>query len=351
MNVISILKDSVCYYLYKKTGASPSIRQINFAVTYRCNSRCLTCDIWGTYLKNKSLFKKELSKEYIKKIFLEFRHLRSVGITGGEPFLRDDLLEIVSVIKAPSITISTNGLMPERIAEFVKKMIKIKHIKKLGISISVDAIGKLNDQIRGVPNSYDKSIRTIRLLKKLQMKDEKLIIGISNTISKANIGEVLKVYNLAKRLDVVFSTRVAQSSGLFYKNISSKILIDENNIPEVRKVFRFLLKEQSRNIFYRHYLSRFLKNPNKQPIQCFSGFNSFFIDPYGNLYPCIMLNNKLGNLKNKNLKQLLSSGKAEKIRKYIANGKCSCWTDCEALNSLYSNPYELIRAFFKSLNV
>lgn len=322
------------------------IRNLNFAVTYRCNSRCLSCDIWKNYIKDKSLLKEELSIEEIKAIFLQFKHLESVGITGGEPFLRDDLADIIREIKARSIIISTNGLMPERIIKSVGEIVKINHIKELGISISIDAIGDSNDMVRGVKGSYEKSLKTIRLLKKMQKKNKKIAIGISNTISKVNIKDVLKVYELAKRLDVIFSTRLAQSSGLFYNNISSKIFIDKEDMPSIRGIFQFLLKEQPRNVFYRYYLEKFIKNPNKQPVKCFSGFNSFFIDPYGNLYPCIMLNRKIGNLKEKSLRQLLNSSEAEKIKEDISKNKCSCWTDCEALNSVYSSPFELTRAFF-----
>jgi len=342
MKKVSILKDSLYYYLNKKLGVFPSIRNVNFAVTYGCNSKCLTCDIWKNYLKDKSLRKKELSEKEIKGIFSQFKGLRSVGITGGEPFLRGDLVKVISVIKAPSITISTNGLMPERIAESVKDMLKMDHIKNLGVSVSIDAIGKLDDKLRGVSGSYEKSIKTIELLKKIA--DKRLIIGISNTISRSNIDGVLDVYKLAERLNVIFSTRLAQSSALFYNNLSSKVFVDERDIPRVERIFRYLLKKQPRNIFYRYYLTRFLKNPNRQPIPCFSGFNSLFIDPYGNLYPCIMLDQKIGNLKKKGLGQLLGSGAAKKITKSISDGKCSCWTDCEALNSLYSSPMELVKA-------
>lgn len=349
MGITSTLRDSVYFYLFKKIGMIPQIRQVNFAVTYRCNSRCLTCNIWENYLKCESLLKKELLKGDIKTLFSQFRYLRVLGITGGEPFLRNDLIGIVDVIKVPSVTISTNGLMPRRIAEFTKKILGISHVKELGISVSMDAIERLNNKIRGIPDSYEKSLATIKELKKLQKKNKKLLIGISNTISKANINDVLKVYGLSKRLGVLFSTRVAQSSGLFYKNISSKIFIDEKDMPDIRRIFQFLLKENPRNIFYRYYLNNFLKNPNKQPIPCFSGYNSFFVDPYGNLYPCIMLNKVIGNLKEKSLKELLNSNGAKELIRYIAKGKCSCWTDCEALNSLYSNPFELFRGFVNSL--
>ncbi len=343
MNILKIFKDSVVSYLGRGLGIN-RIRNLNFAVTYRCNSRCLSCDIWQNYLKDKSWLKKELSTWEIRDIFLQFKYLKSVGITGGEPFLRDDLVEIVKVIKAPSVVISTNGLMPERVVRFVDKMVKVNYIKELGISVSIDAVGKLNDKARGINGSYEKSLETIRLLKRLQNK--KIKIGISNTISKVNIDDVFKVHKLAKELDVIFSTRLAQSSGLFYKNIPSKIFIDEKDTPRVREIFQFLLKEYPRNIFYRYYLTKFLKNPNKQPVPCFSGFNNFFIDPYGNLYPCIMLNKKIGDLREKGLKSLLDSHEAEVIKRYIRDGECSCWTDCEAINAIYSNPIELVKAFF-----
>jgi len=334
-----ILKDSVYHYMNKKLGGFPLIRNVNFAVTYGCNSRCLTCGIWK---KGGSMRKKELSSEEARAIFSQFKGLRSVGITGGEPFLREDLVKVIGVIKAPSITISTNGLMPERIAKSVREMLKINHIKNLGVSVSIDAIGKSDDKLRGVSGSYEKSIRTIELFKKIG--DKRLIIGISNTISRSNIDGVLDVYRLAERYNVIFSTRLAQSSALFYNNLSSKVFVDERNIPRVEGIFRYLLKKQPRNIFYRYYLTRFLKSPNRQPIPCFSGFNSLFIDSYGNLYPCIMLNQKIGNLKRKGLRQLLRSGAARKIVRSISDGKCSCWTDCEALNSLYSSPVELAKA-------
>ncbi|MBS3097456.1 radical SAM protein [Candidatus Woesearchaeota archaeon] len=335
--------DSLYAYSCRKLGFSIPLRRLNFAVTYRCNSKCLTCNIWKTCLKNPSLAKKELYLKDIKSIFSQFKDLKFIGITGGEPFLREDLIEIVESIKVPYVSIPTNALMPKRVIGFVEKMVEIDNLKQLDISVSIDAIGKLNDKIRGVPGSYDKSIEALKLLKKLQRKNDKIVIGISTTISKANVNEIIKVYKLAEKLDVAFFTRLAHSSSLYYENISSKIFVDETDMPYIERIFKFLLKKQPRNLFYRHYLNRFLENPSKQPVPCFSGFNSFFIDPYGNLYPCIMLNRRIGNLKGKVLKQLLDSKETKDIRKSISDGECSCWTECEALNSIYSNPVELLK--------
>jgi radical SAM protein with 4Fe4S-binding SPASM domain len=339
MNKANILKDSVYYYACKKLSIA-KIRQINFAVTYKCNSKCVSCDIWKTYISNKNP-PKELSTAEIKKIFSQFPQLRLASLTGGEPFLRKDLLQIASAIKSDYLNISTNGLMTDGIVQFAKRMLNERAKKNLGISVSIDAIGGLNDKIRGVPNSFGKSLDTIKALKGLQKKYSSLQIGISSTISKENIDNILDVYKLAKKLGVIFSTRVAQTSALFYNNTCAKIFLEKRDMPKVRKIFRFLIRENPRNLFYKIYLNKFLGNPNKQPVPCFSGTNSYFIDPYGNLYPCIMLNHKIGSLRKDSLRTLLMSGKAKKIREFIRNGRCSCWTDCEAVNSLYSNPFGL----------
>ena len=82
------------------------------AVTYRCNSRCIMCNIWQ--IKN---FPEINYEEYLKLP----SSLRDINISGGEPFLREDLVDIVRVIKRAcpkaKITISTNGL-------FVRKQLK-----------------------------------------------------------------------------------------------------------------------------------------------------------------------------------------------------------------------------------
>lgn len=344
MNILKIAFNSARPYLCNKLGLPLNAGSLNFAATYRCNSRCLSCDIWKKYSKDTSLVKKELSLDEIKKVFSQFKGLKTVSLTGGEPFLREDIVDVVRSIKSESINISTNGFFTDKVINSYKEILKIPHFKSVGASISMDAIGDGHDKLRGLKNSYNHAMATIKGLKALREKDKRLVIGISNTISKQNLDDVLKVYELSKKLGVIFSTRIAHSSSLFYDNASSKIFIDDKDMPKVRKIFQFLIDEQPKNIFYRYYLNKFLKDPNKQPVPCFSGFNSFFMDPYGGLYPCVMLNSKIGNLKEKSLKQLLNSSEAKNIRGSIKKGRCSCWTDCEALNSIYSNPIELMKA-------
>lgn len=325
---------------------------MNFAITYDCGFRCQFCNIWKTYLeeRDRPLLRQEMSLEQIQHFFGQIPDLLTLGITGGEPFLRKDIVEIVKAVKAKRITISTNGQLTGRIIEAYKQMLAMDHFDELGASISIDGLEEVHNTMRGIKDSFQQAIKTIKALQELQKQDKRLTIGISNTISKDNINEVLNVHKLARELGVVFSTRLAQSSAIYYKTISTKLFVDEKDMPKVKDIFSTLIREQPMNLFYRYYRDRYLDHPEKQPLPCYSGFNSYFLDPYGNIYPCIMLSKKLGNVKDKTFAEVLNSEEAKSARVFIANEKCSCWTDCEALNTIYSTPAQLAKAAMYSMS-
>jgi len=160
----------------------------SLAVTLRCNSRCVICDIW----KRKN--RQELSPVIYKKLP---QGLKNIDITGGEPFLRNDLVKIVEVVKKTCpkarILVTTNGSMPLKIAKTSQKMLKFD--KNLAFRVSLDGIGKTHDKIRGVINSYKKTVETIRILKELNVKD----LGIIFTLSKLNQDELPKVLDFCKQ--------------------------------------------------------------------------------------------------------------------------------------------------------
>ncbi|MBI2138429.1 radical SAM protein [Candidatus Woesearchaeota archaeon] len=348
---LRILGDSVSHYAKKKLGMSMPIRNLNFAITYDCGFRCQFCNIWKTYLeeRDRPLLRQELALEQIQRIFAQLPDLVSVGLTGGETFLRKDIIEVVRSIRSKKINISTNGQFTGKIVESYKQILQMPQFEEVGASISIDGLEQVHNTMRGIKDSYQQAIKTVKLLLELQKQDSRLTIGISNTISKDNINEILKVYAIAKGLGVVFSTRLAQSSAIYYNNISNKIFVDESDIPKLKGIFDVLIKDNPKNLFFRYYRDRYLDHPEKQPIPCFSGFNSFYIDPYGILYPCIMLSQKLGSLKEHTFRELLDMDQAKKIQDGIAKGKCSCWTDCEAINTIYSQPMQLVKAAVHSL--
>ena len=129
-------------------------------VTYRCNARCSMCNRY----KAPSKPEEELSIETIKKL----PPMYFTNITGGEPFIRTDLPDIVRELykKSDRIVISTNGFFTDRIIALAKEF------PKIGIRISIEGLEKTNNEIRGLENGFQRGYRTLLKLKKMGLEDK-----------------------------------------------------------------------------------------------------------------------------------------------------------------------------------
>ena len=128
-------------------------------VTYRCNARCSMCNRY----KAPSKPEEELSIETIKKL----PKMYFTNITGGEPFIRTDLPDIVRELykKSDRIVISTNGFFTDRIVSLAKEF------PQIGIRISIEGLEKTNNEIRGLENGYQRGYQTLKTLREMGMKD------------------------------------------------------------------------------------------------------------------------------------------------------------------------------------
>ena len=165
---------------YRSRETSNTLRPTtiaNFAVTYRCNSRCKTCNIW----RMESPERGEMSVYEVQGLFSSnrdfLRDVRSIQLTGGEPFLREDLPELVSTIhdQIPNCTywIPTNGTIPKT-AENTAKMLETLEGSSLGISVSVDGPERTHDHIRGYEGCFKKAMETLRSLSTLRDEHQSL---------------------------------------------------------------------------------------------------------------------------------------------------------------------------------
>lgn len=284
------------------------------AITYRCNSRCTFCNIW----KGKN--KKEIDMLYYKKLpFFE-----TINITGGEPFMRSDINDIIEILKRKTkrIVISTNGLMTERILETAKKY------PWIGFRVSIDGEKDKHDEMRGIPGGFKKSIDTIIGLKKLGVKD----IGICSTFGYGNEDQMEKLYKLAEKLNVEFLTIVRHDSFYYSKkndSYNTKLVIEKLKWLIRKYLNSFNIKNYFR-AYYTEGLIDFVKK-KPRPMKCDAGLTSFYLDPYGVIFPCVILNKPLGNIKTDNI---------EDISKEI---KCNlCWMPCTVNQQIKSNPFKTI---------
>lgn len=320
---------------------------LNFAITYNCNSRCLTCNIW----KKKS--KGELSLQEIERFAKENR-FSWIRLTGGEPFLRRDIVEIARIFEKYSkpyfLSIPTNALLGDLVYSRIEEISKLNF--RLAITISLDGYRELHDKIRGIKGNFDKAINLFKKLKELSKKRKNLIVMFGYTISDFNVGEFEKTFKEVKKeipsIEIKdFHVNIAHISKHFYSNESLN-LHKEKYISEIEKVLK-LRKNVGIGVinevenFYLKKCIPYIKT-SKTPIQCKALVSQIFIDPYGNVFPCTIWPKKLGNIRKESLNKILEKEETKKIRKLIEEAKCpNCWTPCEAHPSIFGNLFELIK--------
>lgn len=284
-------------------------------VTYRCNAKCYMCHTW----QHPSRKGEEFAPELVNKIP---EGLKFVNITGGEPFIRNDLDEIIDLAlkKTSRLVISTNGY-------FTEKVIKVaeKHGNRIGLRISIEGLPAANDELRGIKNGFDHGLRTLVTLHDMGMKD----IGFGITVSDRNAKDMIELYRLANAMGVEFATATTHNSYYFHKH-DNKYDDPEMIAGEFERIAVELLKTNKPKNWFRAYFNMGLANKvrgGKRPLPCEVGTDVFFLDPYGNIMPCNGSDEPMviGNLKEQTFDEIWNSEKGDEIRKQVKNCPKECW--------------------------
>ncbi len=310
--------------------------KITFAVTYSCNSRCKICGIWKRESKN------ELKKEEIKKFFKKNK-IPWVNLTGGEVFLREDIVDIVSSMKGTYLlNLTTNGILTEKINRNCKKIKNL--VPKFIVTVSIDGPRELHNELRGV-NCWKNAVETYK-----KLRENKIECYIGYTISKYNIDEIKNTFNEIKKeipelkmedfhinfyheSDLYFNNKGETNKNKKYEKKLEKKLLDFIKIKKGLNPVSFIERK------FLKLSGNYIKTGNC-PLKCKSLNSSCFIDPKGNVYPCTIFNKKIGNIRETeyDLNKIWNSKKSKETRKEIKEGKCpGCWTPCEAYQTIMGN--------------
>ena len=282
-------------------------------VTYRCNARCSMCNRY----KAPSKPEEELSIETIKKL----PKMYFTNITGGEPFIRTDLKDIVRELykKSDRIVISTNGFFTDRIVEMAKEF------PQIGIRISIEGLEKTNNEIRGLDNGYQRGYQTLKKLREMGMKD----VGFGMTVQDKNAPDLVPLYKISDEMGMEFATASLHNS--FYFVEAKNIIHDRPMVAEnFERLVNELLKSKSPKKWFRAYFNHGLINyiyGQPRLLPCDMSFDTFFIDPYGDVMPCNGTKDKevMGNLNTQTWDELWNSSEAEKVRTKVRHCDRQCW--------------------------
>ncbi|MBU4258230.1 MAG: SPASM domain-containing protein [Proteobacteria bacterium] len=318
---------------YKTNLMTPvPIGYVILGITFQCNAKCSMCNI-HKFHKSKAV-KDELLVDQLFDKFKEssiLRRISMVDITGGEPFLKEGcktlISELFSLPNIELVSINTNGFLSDRIEDAVTDIIgKLPKGKKFVLSVSIDGVGQLHDEIRGINGAFRSVEKTILKLKTIRERFPRFAIRSNAVIQKKNINhlEEIKKFWVANGISGTFS--VIQQP--FYTHSRSSIYNDMRRFDktEIDIIKEIGPKSTGMNYYLTHNFVR--------PLHCFAGYTSVFIDPFGTVYPCNFLCENpeyiMGSLRHYSIDEVWTSTQAQHIRGKVK--RCpftNCWNGCE----------------------
>lgn len=273
------------------------------------------CNTWQHPSKKEDEFNPELVEKLPEG--LDF-----INITGGEPFLREDLNKIIekALTKTKRLVISTNGYFTDKITRLAQEF-----GNRIGVRISIEGLPATNDELRGIKNGFDHALRTLTNLMAMGIKD----VGFGITVSDRNAKDMIELYRLAKAMGVEFATATVHNSYYFHK-MDNEIEDREMVAGEFEKIAMELLKTNKPKNWFRAYFNMGLARKvrgQQRALPCEVGTDMFFVDPLRNVLPCNGSDEPMimGNLHQQTFDEIWHSEQAEKVRKLVKNCPKQCW--------------------------
>ena len=293
------------------------LNNVSFSLTNKCNSHCAMCNIW----KVKS-FEDEMSVSEIKDLFGHdcFSQVNTISITGGEPFLRNDIMEVIytlkqSMPKLNRLFLNTNATNIKRIVDVCK--ISAKLIDTVILSISLDGKKETHNHLRGI-NNYDNVIALLNIMQ--QIPEVKLSLSMTLLKENANLQNLEHVQNIARQKNAMFSFRFADKSSTYYRNKNMDLFVSTSQKQQVAKFISDNCTDNAFLVCLKQFIDTgtldLLVQDGK--IKCMAGNKFVFVHPNGRISPCLY------SLQNINPDYLLS-GKPVSVGK---KEPCPCCTDC-----------------------
>ncbi|MBT6601030.1 MAG: radical SAM protein [Nitrospina sp.] len=331
--------------------------QLVLFVTSRCNMRCDHC-FYLDEINDSS--RTELSLDQIESLAKELGGLHWIALSGGEPYLRKDLVEIFKAFykySRPNIMSHvTNGYYPDRISEMTRKMAEACPKSKNLVIFSLDGLKETHEQIRHSPGSFEKVRESIESVQKHQSDYPNLETGVVITAQENNREELIPL------IEYIESKLIPDG---IYINLQrdhtqpSNVLVDPLTLKNYQEAVAFY--EDLRNkkhLKKSKILDRLLDGKNKlqkrmiakiaeensYQLPCLAGKVSVVVDELGNVYACELLKDPMGNLTNQSFKEIWFGEKSVSLSNSITENKCYCTHECAMSSSLLFNPPKLLHS-------
>jgi MoaA/NifB/PqqE/SkfB family radical SAM enzyme len=311
--------------------------KVTWEVTYRCNMRCKHCHLWQ--VKEHSDLTTEEARTFISDV--KQAGTLHISFSGGEPFLREDFLELSSYAcdLGLATAVNTNGtrlVTPQSARQACDAGLG-------AVFVSLDGPdADTHNALRGRPNAFDSALRAIDNLLD-QRRGRTPLVFINTTVNRGNIEALEETLALAKARRVDGMTMsIIQDVGKYSPEDEANL--DATSLDGFSRRLRKLADESGGLIphsnEYLDHFQTYLERPNElYKYRCAAGYATALVHPNGEVYPCPVPFACMGNLREKRFPDIWFSQEADEIRRRIkANRHPICWFDCIApLNVLLHN--------------
>jgi MoaA/NifB/PqqE/SkfB family radical SAM enzyme len=347
---------------YLKYIRKNELFQVIYHVTRKCNARCLSCFSWQRTQENAS----ELTIEELRKISSSMPKFPWLMLSGGEPFLRDDLPAIISTFykanEARHITLPTNALLPDRTISMTREICSSAKEATLNLVLSIDGIEKEHDRLRGVEGNFEKLMNTWELVAPLRDEIPNLSVKFHTVLSNLNYMHFDEMRDFVEKLkpdlhtfDFLRETTADDSISLppeeSLAELSSKIkavLRRYGGYERLRK-HHSLLKTVYEAIvedYYDEFLR--IRSEKRQTIPCVASRITLVLGTSGEASLCEMLE-PFASFRdfNYDYDSLWNSEAAKEARQNVTAGKCYCYHPCYQTINVLFRPTSAVRALAK----
>lgn len=326
---------------------------LTFFVTRRCNAQCPFC----FYLKSRTAppLREELSLDEIEKVSASLGSLLWLAFSGGEVFLREDIVPISRSFyenNRPAVMLyPTNGLMPGMIRERVEEILRICTKSTVAVKLSLDGVGAAHDALRNTPGSFGKTMETYRLLEELIDTHPHFELGINTVFCSANQDEMDGIIDFVLGLERVATHTISLVRGnladeRFKETDTAKYhraiaRLEENLRSRTSPLYRFrgARIKAAQDILQRRLIHR-TRQEGRRLIPCYAGRLNLVLGESGEVYPCEIRADGFGNVREYgyDMHRVCRSGQAERLREEIRKGGCYCTHECYFMTNILFNP-------------
>ena len=322
---------------------------LTVSLTHRCNLNCLMCSV-------SSRHDSEMSLEDLSRLASSLgKGPNWITFSGGEPFLREDLEDIVELFyrkcRPGVINLPTNATIPKS-GERAARIAALCPGATLVINISLDDVGDFHDRIRGVPGTFTRAVQTLERIQR--NRPGNLKVGIHSVISTLNYGRMDRIVPSLRALKPDHYIAEIAEERWELQNAPLDVKLEAEDLRGLLPLLKSDLTEHAGTGFSR--LSASLRGiyyellsahpePNNRLLPCYSGRASAHVDADGTVWACCVEGAVMGRLRETDFdfRAMWNRSEAQSVRKRIADGACSCPLANSAFTNLLMHPPGLFK--------